>query len=235
MDERSAWVVSDVVRGVSRVALYRRWELVAGFDCGCGCDRADKCGRLVLYLLRAETGMGESETIFSEVIADLRVLNACLRTGTRPTPGALETVWGWFLDVEIVLPIPVMPLVDTERDALAKDVVSEMLSAFESASEKWRAMQAESDEPVPALDVAAPEITLVDTLWRELAGCYAAELNQLVPEVPEETASEYYSTMVEQLSQHFEMEPAEVRQHVASDSAFRMSLRRQGLDPDRIQ
>lgn len=174
---------------------------------------------------------------------DLKVLRVCIETDTFVTPPVIDAVWAWFSDVEIVLPIPDMELKPEDRKRLSLDIIDEMIEEFKKAGEKWTAAtegleydeeEWDEDYPVPS-EVAEEEVQNVDTLWRELSGCLAATLNDMVPQFTEEAAEYFYAHILEQAADDFQVSLDEVREALKTDVSFRMMLRRQGFDPDRIR
>lgn len=167
---------------------------------------------------------------FEEPQDDLRVIDACIKQGVPVTPAVLDAAWGWFGDVEIILPIPEMGLAEEQRNALAAQVIDDIIVEFGKAAAKWE----DAPDETPVKEIAPDEVEKIDSLWRELAGCFAPVLNEMVPEVPDPLRERICSTMVENMAESFEVGEDEVREALRSDSSLRMSLRRQGIDPDTV-
>lgn len=166
-------------------------------------------------------------------LPDLRVLVACLDTETPPTEAVIGGIWRWFFDVELILPLPVMSMEDDERNRLGKEIASEMVEAFERIA-KYRAAAESIKLP---FRVSPEDAAIVDNLWRELAGCYAEQVNRQVPtvEMDEEEAESFYGSFVSRTADMFDVSEDEIREALRTDSSFRMMLRLQGYDPDRAR
>lgn len=162
---------------------------------------------------------------------DLRVAKAVLSSNeTEMTLGVMHSIWRWFQDVDLALPLPVMPLEDKERRAIAKEVVDEMLvlipqiAAIKSSSfsyDEWR-------------ERSKNEITQLDALWKEFAGCYSDLLNSEIPEIPAQAKEEAQQSFVAGFSEAFHLSEDEVRNLIKTDPSMRLMLRRAGLNPDEI-
>ena len=173
-----------------------------------------------------------TDNMITAIRKDVAVLRAVLQADVEPTPPVIHGMWRWFFDVELALPLPVMPLSETERGAIALDAVNEMDEVFAVLEAKWAA--AKSTEERNALQ-SGPEGQAVNALWREFAGCYAEMLNEDIPEIPAEEAEEVYEQAVNAWADQAGIDPAEIMDKLRNDSMFRMQLRRQGLDPDRFR
>lgn len=173
----------------------------------------------------------EENNLFDLTIKDLKVAKAVLDTAdTDMTLGVMNSVWRWFQDVDLALPLPVMPLKDDERRGIAVEIVNEMLQlipriakikATSFSEEEWR-------------DRSKNEITQLDALWKEFAGCFADLLNSEIPTLPEEAKAEAQQGFVAGFSEAFHLSEEEVRKLVKTDPAMRLMLRRAGLNPDEI-
>ena len=161
----------------------------------------------------------------SEARADIRVLKALIATDTPVTWPVLNAVWRWFLDVEIVLPIPVMDLSDGEKKALATDVINDLDESFGRLE-----AQVDADPETPM--EGNVEVQHVNALWRELAGIYAPMVNDSVQEVPEEIRPLIMAQAVTMLAQSSGLDMEDAIEHVRTDPVVRMMLRRSGIDPD---
>jgi len=105
------------------------------------------------------------ERFLHDIVAAAACFNA-LGYLTAPVKGGLAE---WFRDVEIdmVFPLPEMPLSDEERSSLTSAIVSEMLAATQ------RYVDEGIDDAV-AFDRLAP---ILDPLWRELFALSTTEMN----------------------------------------------------------
>lgn len=145
------------------------------------------------------------------------------------TKAVIGAVAGWFDDVEIMYPIPMMPFSAEERRSLVITIANELASHFDAAS---KLADEEGDLPASAFETLAAQ---VDPLWRELSGVFATELNAEFEKrrVPEQHAREYLTGMIDQVA---EVEGDEARaefiENLRSNKVLRSQLRRIGIDPD---
>jgi hypothetical protein len=178
------------------------------------------------------------EKYFSTIIDDFTVTRTLLLNQVKITPHVLEGMARWFKDVELELPLPVMMAEGQERDTLAMQIVDDILatldrievSVTEYGVEKY---DAEIDHPK---DVCPELVEALDRLWRELAGCYAEQLNARIPSLgmsPEEE-NQMYAQFISQMSHDLDITEDEAREVVRTNSSFRLMLRYQGINPDRI-
>jgi hypothetical protein len=161
--------------------------------------------------------------------ADVTSFGEILAAGITITPTLIDIVGSWFSNVEIIFPIPEMPIDAAERDALAKTVTTEMAEAFADAIVKLEG-GAEFED---TLEVLAPK---VDGLWRELAGLYASEMNEHFADRTEavdvDAIRERITSMLEH-AEEFGIDPADLRAELLDDQA-RAQLRKMGIDPDSL-
>jgi len=156
---------------------------------------------------------------------DLRVLKVLVENDGPITSTTLSAVWRWFLDVEIPLPIPAMPLSDEERLMFARSITEEMDEVF-----------AELEQHADAgLDVTEGEpVERINALWRELAGCYADTLNSSVPQLPDERKREMEANAVRLVAMSTGLDEDEAAEHIRTDPVTRTMLRRSGIEPDNV-
>jgi len=158
----------------------------------------------------------------NDLIDDLRVLRLVTASDELPiTRSVAASVWGWFGDVEFSLPIPEMPIGDSERTRLVLEICDDMIDTARHVAALRPTLEASPE--------TAPLHQRLDVLWRELAGALAPVLNATLPEP---TAEEEYPRAITQLAAGFTQE--EWQNHL-KDPSVRMSLRRLGLDPDKLQ
>lgn len=175
---------------------------------------------------------------FSGVVDDLTVLRIVLADDGPVTDVVINGIFRWFVDVELELPLPVMQLGDKQRKALAHTIVEEMIENFAEATRLINEFGLDKfNEEVETLSEVAPDqVKNLDNLWRELAGCYSQLLNKSVPklEMSQQEEDELYSGFISKMAGDLDISEDEARDVVRNDSAFRLMLRRQGINPDRI-
>lgn len=159
--------------------------------------------------------------------ADIRVMKAVVDADVEMTPAVVNAVWKWFQDVELMVPLPVMDMSDKMRLSLVKDILAEMDEAFTRLDQR-------SQDNGPAEMQAYPEVALVDSLWRELAGCYADIVNAQITVLTPEEQEQAYEGALRYLQMTSDLDETEVLRQIKTDPALRMMLRRNGLDPDRF-
>lgn len=161
----------------------------------------------------------------SDAYADLKVLKACIDTGTTPTFPVLNAVWRWFLDVEFALPIPVLDMPEASRETITRDVVAEMGDIFAD----FDAKASSNPDFDPNSD---PTVHTLNALWRELAGLYAPLLNDSVETIPDEVLQAIYPHAIAQMAHMNDLNIEDAVNRVQNDPVLRMMMRRSGLDPD---
>lgn len=159
---------------------------------------------------------------------DIQAFKAVVDANVSVTDAIVNSLWRWFGDVEIPVPLPVMPLSDEERIQITKDILGEMDESF-ARLEKIESHGAKSDDLRRHEDGQQ-----VDRLWRELAGVYAELVNEEVPSLPEEIKQQIQERIVSDLSEQFGVSEDEVLQQIRTDSSLRMRLRMAGISPDQI-
>lgn len=178
------------------------------------------------------------EKYFSTIINDFETARVLLKNNMRLTAPVIDGMARWFRDVELELPLPVLIPEGTEKNALGAQIVEEIvgtlnsieLSVVEYGVEKY---EAEVDHPK---EICPESVETLDGLWREFAGCYAEQLNATIPPLglsPEEE-NDMYAQFIERMSQDLDITEEEAREVVRNDSSFRLMLRYQGINPDRI-
>ena len=168
--------------------------------------------------------MSESNPV-SKARDDLRVLKILVENDGPVTSTTLSAVWRWFLDVEIPLPLPAMPLTDKQRLTLTRAITSEMDDVFAELEQ-----QAETGGNV----TEGEPVDRINALWRELAGCYADILNASLPQLPEEQKREMEANAVRLVAMSTGMDEEEAAEHIRTDPVTRTMLRRSGIEPDNV-
>lgn len=158
---------------------------------------------------------------------DLQVLKILVDNDGPITTPTLAAVWKWFLDVEIPLPIPVLPLSENERRTFARSITSEMDEVFAQ-------LEQEADHSGGITTTSGPQVDRINTLWRELAGCFAETLNATVPQLPEEQKREMEANAVRLVAMSTGMDEEDAAEHIKSDPVTRTMLRRSGIEPDNV-
>lgn len=175
--------------------------------------------------------MPSKDNVITRVKADTKVFEVVVQAGVPMTEAVLNAVWRWYIDVELYLPLPEMPMEEKERLSLAQDILSEMEGLLTVVENKFDTFTDEEKENLADL----PESQALNNLWRELAGVYAYLINEGVPALSEEEQATAHEHAVEMLHDSSGMDEAEIRDRIRHDPTMRLMLRRSGLDPDKIQ
>ncbi len=173
--------------------------------------------------------MPESGNYITAIREDLAVFRAVLAAGIKPTSLVIESIWRWFHDIELIVPLGDMNLGAVERAELASQIVEEMDAVFAKLESQVELLAAEDLYDLRS----GPEAEMVNNLWRELAGCYADMVNAVIPVLPTDLKEALEAEVVANLVQRFETDEDQVRFQVKTDGAIRMMIRLAGLDPDR--
>ena len=173
--------------------------------------------------------MGERNFV-TQIREDVCVLKAVLENGAPVTDMVLRGVWRWFQDVELQVPLPVMTLGAEERASLALTITCEMDAVFARIEAACEGLDAGEQLAF----TQGPDAAAVNTLWRELAGCYAHLINSEVAEIPAEHLEEAHARAFESLCEQTGWSEDTLRENLRENTHFRMMLRMAGLDPDRI-
>ncbi len=171
------------------------------------------------------------ENIITVIRKDVKIALLVSEAGLTLTPSLVKSLWHWFQDVEIAVPLPVMPITEQEQVSLSSDILREMDTHFavlEENAEKALASGEDFDGP------ASAEGRKVDALWKELAGCYASIVNEEVPVLPLQMQEMVGSMIVEEVSRKYDISEDEARDKIRSESHLRMMLRMSGVNPDNI-
>lgn len=169
--------------------------------------------------------------IIKEIRHNLQIGRATLEYGVDINDAVINGIWRYFSDVEIFVPLPVMPLEGKERMALAAIILQDMDETMLKIEKKFE--KASSEKELDKIS-NGPLGERVDSLWKELAGCYAELINQEIPKLPEHVKEAVAESMVEELAARFETSPEDMIQQIRQDSTLRMLFRRTGLNPDEI-
>jgi hypothetical protein len=171
------------------------------------------------------------DNLITEIRNDVQVLQAVIKADVPPTDIVINGVWRWFLDVELYLPLPVMELTTAEQKTFATTILEEMDTHFAKLETRWDHLTNEEKHHLNQTD----DSTIVNNLWRELAGVYAALINKSVTILDPEDKEAAEATAVEMLMHASGMDEEEIRHRVRHDPTMRLMLRRSGIDPDHIR
>jgi hypothetical protein len=171
------------------------------------------------------------KNIITTIRKDVKVAKAVLNADLALTPAILRSLWAWFQDIEVAVPLPIMPITETEQISISRDILNEMDEEFIILEQKVaEALATDSDFDGPA----SPEGKKVDTLWKELAGCYASDINKEVPILPEHMHEMIANAIVDEVSHRYEISEEDARYKLRSEPSLRMMVRMSGLNPDNI-
>jgi hypothetical protein len=169
--------------------------------------------------------------IITNIRRDVAVAKAVVNADLALTPAILKSLWVWFQDIEVAVPLPVMSITSGEQIAITRDILVEMDEHFLILEQKvTEAIKADVDFDGPA----SPEGKKVDLLWKELAGCYAADINKEVPILPEHMQEMITIAIVDEISRRYDISEEDARFRLRSEPSLRMMVRMSGLDPDNI-
>ena len=140
--------------------------------------------------------MTENINFITPIRADVRVVRTLLENDVPITDMVMRGLWRWFADVEIPVPLPRMGLKDDQRRALALTIITEMDEAFTKLEIACEGKTTEEQ----AEYTASADATVVNNLWKEIAGCYAEIINEDVTVIPEEMRAEVYANALQSLN-----------------------------------
>lgn len=172
-----------------------------------------------------------AENIITVIRKDVKIALLASEAGLTLTPSLVKSLWHWFQDVEIAVPLPIMPITEQEQISLSTDILREMDGLFAILEEKAE-VALKSGEVLDG--PSSPEGKKVDALWKELAGCYASIVNEEVPVLPLQMQEMVGSMIVEEISRKYNISEDEARDKLRSESHLRMMLRIAGVNPDNI-
>ena len=173
-----------------------------------------------------------TENIITVIRKDIKVAKAVANADLELTPAIINSVWKWFQDVEILVPLDIMPISETERVSLTKDILNEMDEHFIILEQKVaEALAAGQDFDGPN----SPEGKKVDALWKELAGCYASYINDEVPDLPVGIQRLVAESIVKEVADKYDLSEEDAISKILSDSKLRMMLRMSGIDPESLR
>lgn len=170
------------------------------------------------------------ENLVTRTKEDVAVFRAVVSAGLRPTPPVIHSLWRWFSNVDLVLPLPVMSLGEKDRQGIALNILNDLDVALDKYGEK-------SNDTLPQ-DIGelnhGPETVLIDNMWKELAHLYADLLNKEVPNFSDEDKKEITADILESISEAFGLDREGVIQKIKTDPSLKLSLRMMGLSPEDI-
>lgn len=169
------------------------------------------------------------ENIITTIRRDVQVAKAVINADLTLTPTILRSLWAWFQDIEVAVPLPVMPITEAEQISISRDILNEMDEQFVILEQRVaEALEADADFDGPA----SPEGKKVDSLWKELAGCYASDINKEVPILPAHMHEAIAGAIINEVSRRYDISEEDARHKVRSEPHLRMMVRMSGLNPD---
>jgi hypothetical protein len=141
-------------------------------------------------------------------------------------------IWSCFDAVEIITPLAIMPMTETERLAINATILRDMETALQTADDTT--LGETSAEQYEYL-IEHKDTEHIRNLWRELASANATIINDYCAEVPEEDYEDEIENLLEMIDHIWNFDDEELRTAVATDSQLRMFIRRHGLNPDRVR
>lgn len=159
------------------------------------------------------------------------MLRAVLAAGVTPTDKVITGVWRWFQDVEVNVPLPIMPMDDDERASIATAIAEEMDTIL---AELEAVCAGKSDSEQSDVTENHALVAPLNNLWKELAGCYADLINDEVPILPAALRAMIVESILEELAEKNDCDEAEIRRRVRTDQSLRMMLRMNGINPDEL-
>lgn len=172
-----------------------------------------------------------TDNIITVIRKDVKIALLVAEAGMTLTSPIVKSLWHWFQDVEIAVPLPIMPITETEQINLSREILKEMDAHFTVLEKKANEAIANGstfDGP------ASNEGRKVDALWKELAGCYAILINSEVPVLPPQMQEMVSSMIVEEMTRKYDISEDEARDRLRSEAHLRMMLRMSGVNPDNI-
>lgn len=174
--------------------------------------------------------MASTPNTITPILNDVRVMRAVVDAGVPVNDMVLRGVWRSFFDVELNLPLPVMPLSKAERNNLAKDIIHEMETLFTELEELAEGLEEEAQFALGSTD----EAKRINSLWRELAGVYAEQVNEQVPVIPPQLKEIITARLIADMADKFGVDEDDIRAKIRTESTLRMMLRMQGINPDEL-
>jgi len=176
--------------------------------------------------------LAKSKTDIIDMIrVDIQNSRAALNYGLELNDTLINGVWRHFTDVEILVPLATMELHPDERKTLASNILEEMDNTM--AEIRGEYAKAETSEEIDRIH-NGPLGQKVDSLWKELAGCYAEIINEEIPQLPDHVKKIVAESLVAELANRFDTTEEEIVDRIQHDSALRMMFRRTGIDPDEV-
>lgn len=174
--------------------------------------------------------MTSTPNTITPILNDVRTMRAVIDAGVPVNDMVLRGVWRSFFDVELNLPLPVMPLSKSERNNLAKDIIHEMEARFGELEELAEGLDEEAQFALGSTD----EAKRINSLWRELAGVYAEQVNEQVPVIPAALKEIITARLISDMAEKFGVDEDDIRKKIRTESTLRMMLRMQGINPDEL-
>jgi hypothetical protein len=176
--------------------------------------------------------LAEAETkVIDTIRQDVQNARAVIENGLDLNDTMINGIWRHFADVEILVPLASMELRSEEKLSLASGILQEMDEVLAKIREGYA--KATTDEELTAIHKGALGMK-VDSLWKELAGCYAELINDEIPDLPENMKKAVAESLVSELAHRFDTTEDEIVDRIKHDSTLRMMFRRTGINPDEI-
>lgn len=174
--------------------------------------------------------MASPENSITPILRDIRVMRAVVDAGVPVSDMVIRGVWRSFFDIELNLPLPVMALTGPERQRLAREIIHEMEALFTELEELAEGLDDEAQFALSGIE----EAKRINSLWRELAGVYADQVNDQVPVIPPALKEMITARIVADMADKFGVDEDDLRAKIRTESTLRMMLRMQGINPDEL-
>lgn len=161
---------------------------------------------------------------------DVAVFRAVVSAGLQPTSPVIHSLWRWFGNVDLALPLPIMSLEEKDRQNIAIDILNDLDVALDKYEEKSNQTPIKDRHELNN----GPETIIVDNMWKELAGLYAELLNKEVLALNDADKEEITANIIENISEALGLDHEGVIQKIKTDPSLKLSLRMMGLNPDEI-
>ena len=178
--------------------------------------------------------MADIENTLTKTKKDLAVFNVVVKAGLVPTDAVIEGLWHWFPNVEVALPLPIMPLKENERKKIASRILDEMLEVATRMENELNTLPRD-EESYSNYFQNSPDVTLIDNLWKELVGVYASLFNAYVRSLSKEDQARASEAFLEFMETNLEIDRKEAIEQIHTNPSLRMQLRMIGVDPDIIK
>lgn len=170
------------------------------------------------------------ENLVARTKEDVAVFRAVVLAGLRPTSPVIHSLWRWFGNVDLALPLPLMPLEEKDRQGIAVSILDDLDIALDRYEERSNVTSIEDRHELNN----GPETIIIDNMWKELAGLYAELLNKEVLTINDADKEEITAHIIENISEALGLDHEGTIQKIKTDPSLKLSLRMMGLNPDEI-